>query len=82
MIEIDLTETEEKNARLIAIQNKTTVENLVRSTISAILSGEAAYILLFPAPPPDVVHEVKEAVNRLINKEKSYIYIPEERRTL
>jgi hypothetical protein len=74
---VRLTHAEENNARLMAIQHKKTVKALIQETVSGILSGEAAYIMLVPAPPTEVLEEVREAVNRVINKEKSFIYVPD-----
>ena len=75
-ITLNLTQKELDNARLMAIQHKKTVKELLQDTVSAILSGKCAYILLQPSPPAEVVHEVREAVNRVINKERSFIYVP------
>jgi hypothetical protein len=41
------------------------------------LSGQCAYILLQPSPPVEVLHEVREAVNRVISKERSFLYVPD-----
>ena len=78
-IHIRLTQKELDNARLMAIQHKKTVKDLIQETVSSILSGQAAYIMLVPAPPAEVIENVREAVNRVINKERSYIYVPDNR---
>lgn len=77
-IKIYLTEQEAANGRLMAIQHRKSIEELIQETVSAILSGKAAWILLQPAPPAEVVHEVREAVGRIINKERTLIYVPDQ----
>ena len=75
-IKVTLSENEANNARNMAIQNKTSVIMLVQDVVSTIFSGECAYIFLQPAPPAELVNEVREAVNRVINKGRSSIYVP------
>ncbi len=73
-VEVELKGQQLDNAKLMAIQNKMTIQQLIQETVSSIMSGESAYIFLNPAPLPETLQEVKEAVKKVLGRERTLIY--------
>lgn len=63
---VELSPVSRENAKTMAMQNHVSVSKLVNDTIEMMFRGDTGFIILNPAPSPEDMEKIQEAIKATV----------------